>query len=76
MNTKPNLKPGIYRHYKGGKYQVLDLARHSETEEWFVVYQTRYDNEEPTSWIRPADMFMETVIIDGEEIPRFQFVSN
>lgn len=76
MSDKPNIKLGRYRHYKGAHYQVIDLARHSETEEWLVVYQTRYDDEAPTTWVRPADMFMETVIIDGEEISRFQYLSD
>jgi hypothetical protein len=73
-NHKPNILKGRYRHYKGGQYQVIDLARHSETEEWFVIYETRYVNEDPTTWVRPADTFIETVEIGGEVIARFQFI--
>lgn len=73
-SQKPAITKGLYRHYKGAEYQVIDLARHSETEKWFVVYETRYLNEAPTTWIRPAEMFAETVEISGETIPRFQYI--
>ncbi len=73
-NRKPNIQKGLYRHYKGAEYQVIDVARHSETEEWFVVYETRYADEAPSTWVRPADMFAETVEIGGEVIARFQFI--
>lgn len=82
MNTSnsstkiPDIKKGLYRHYKGAEYQVIDIARHSETEEWFVVYETRYADESPTTWIRPAKMFTETVVIGGEEIARFQLIGS
>jgi hypothetical protein len=71
---KPDIKKGLYRHYKGAQYQVTDVARHSETEEWFVVYETRYADETPSTWVRPANMFAETVEVSGEIISRFQFV--
>jgi hypothetical protein len=73
-NQKPAIQKGLYRHYKGAEYQVIDVARHSETEEWFVVYETRYADEAPSTWVRPADMFAETVEIGGEVIARFQFI--
>lgn len=60
---------GIYRHYKGNLYQVLHLARHSETEEWLVVYRALYDDF--GVWVRPLAMFTETVEIDGKTVPRF-----
>ena len=75
LNKKPEIEKGLYRHYKGAEYQVIDVARHSETEEWFVVYETRYADEVTSTWVRPADMFSETVEIGGEVIARFQFVS-
>lgn len=74
-SQKPVIEKGLYRHYKGAEYQVIDVARHSETEEWFVVYETRYADEDPSTWVRPADMFAETVEIGGEVIARFQFIS-
>ena len=64
--------PGRYRHYKGGEYQVKGVARHSETEEWLVVYQTLYG--ERGLWVRPLAMFMETVTINGERLQRFALV--
>ncbi|GEK46691.1 DUF1653 domain-containing protein [Halomonas pacifica] len=61
--------PGIYRHYKGPLYEVMGLARHSETEEPLVVYRALYG--EYGLWVRPLAMFTETVVKDGEEQPRF-----
>ncbi|MFT5118336.1 MAG: hypothetical protein ACI9NY_001874 [Kiritimatiellia bacterium] len=69
MKTMPK---GLYRHYKGQEYQVLDLARHSETQEWLVVYRCLYDDY--SLWVRPYDMFVETVNIEGKALPRFNFV--
>lgn len=67
------IQPGRYRHYKGHDYQVLGVARHSETEEEFVVYRALYG--EYGLWIRPAAMFQETVLVQGTPCPRFQFVA-
>lgn len=61
--------PGRYRHYKGGAYEVVGVARHSETDERLVVYRCLYDND--SLWVRPLAMFMETVCVDGQEQPRF-----
>lgn len=68
-------RPGRYRHYKGPEYRVLGLARHSETEEPLVVYQTLYG--ERGWWVRPLAMWIETVIPKpGEKpVPRFAFVA-
>jgi hypothetical protein len=68
------LKPGRYRHYKGGEYQVLEIARHSETEEDMVVYRPLYG--EGKLWVRPLHMFMESVEKDGETLPRFALIEN
>lgn len=62
-------QPGRYRHYKGREYQVLGIARHSETFEPLVVYQALYG--ERGLWVRPAAMFTETVNIGGTAMPRF-----
>ncbi len=64
-------RPGHYRHYKGGEYRVVGLARHSETEEVVVVYQALYG--ERGLWVRPAAMFNETLPpnASGECLPRF-----
>jgi len=71
MHQEP--APGLYRHYKGGEYRVIGTARHSETEEPLVVYRCLYDND--SLWVRPLAMFMETVMVDGAERPRFSLVA-
>ncbi|MBL6695898.1 MAG: DUF1653 domain-containing protein [Luminiphilus sp.] len=63
---------GLYRHYKGGEYRVMGVARHSETEELLVVYQPQYGERE--WWVRPLSMFTEQVKIEGRLIPRFQHI--
>ena len=67
------MRPGRYRHYKGKDYQVIGLARHSETEEPLVVYRTLYGDFD--LWVRPLAMFNEQVEVDGEAYPRFTFIS-
>ena len=64
------IEPGRYRHYKGHDYEVIGEARHSETDEPFVVYRALYG--ERGLWIRPLAMFLETVIVDGRSLPRFR----
>lgn len=66
------LKLGKYRHYKGGEYEVLGMARHRETREEMVVYRALYGNFD--LWVRPLAMFCEEVEINGKKVPRFQFV--
>lgn len=63
---------GTYQHYKGGKYLVLGVAKHSETKEDLVVYVSLYDNDMASMWVRPVRMFTEDVIVDGESVPRFK----
>ena len=63
---------GIYRHYKGSLYQVLHIAKHSETEEALVVYRCLYG--EYDVWVRPLTMFIEVVEVDGKEAPRFELI--
>ena len=63
---------GRYRHFKGNEYIVLGVAWHSETEEELVVY--RQDYGERGLWVRPLAMFLETVEMDGQLVPRFEFV--
>ena len=72
----PTPKPGKYQHYKGNFYEVLDVARHSETLEEMVVYRTLYDSEfgKDSLWVRPKMMFLEKVEVDGQEVPRFRKV--
>jgi len=63
---------GCYQHYKGPLYQVIGLARHSETAEELVVYRTLYGDH--SLWVRPLAMFCETIQINGENIPRFNYL--
>jgi len=63
------LLPGIYRHYKGALYEVLGTAQHSESEEPLVVYRALYGDY--GLWVRPLDMFTESVTRDGQTQPRF-----
>ena len=68
------VKPGVYKHYKGNLYEVLAVARHTETEEELVVYNALYG--ERGTWVRPLQMFTESVVIDGESLPRFEFIED
>ena len=67
-----SLDNGIYKHYKGNLYQVLGVARHSETEEAHVVYRTLYGDH--SLWVRPPSMFTQMVEVGAEQVPRFAFV--
>lgn len=66
------LPPGRYRHYKGRHYEVLGVARHSETGEALVVYRCLYGDF--GLWVRPQVMFLEAVEVGGESIPRFVYL--
>lgn len=66
----PTLAPGRFRHYKGGEYEVIGVARHSETLEPVVVYRP-LDNDSGW-WVRPFDMFTGRLFVDGVERPRFE----
>ncbi|WP_036535319.1 DUF1653 domain-containing protein [Oceanobacter kriegii] len=67
----PSIQPGHYRHYKGADYEVFGLVRHSETEEWLVHYRTLYGDY--SHWVRPYEMFVEQVVVDGESVDRFAY---
>lgn len=67
-----DIKPGKYRHFKGNYYEVIGMARHSETMEEMVVYRALYG--EHGLWVRPAVMWTETVDRDGYHGPRFQYI--
>ena len=67
--AKENIRPGRYRHFKGGEYEVLGVARHSEDESPMVVYRPLYNDS--GLWVRPADMWNEIVVRDGRTYTRF-----
>lgn len=72
-----SLKLGRYKHYKGKFYEVIGTARHSETLEELVVYRALYDSEKfgkNALWVRPKKMFLETVKLNGKEVPRFEYI--
>jgi len=73
MNDQP-IRPGIYEHYKGRKYFVLGLSRNTETNEVCVIYRPLYETDWPYLVHRNADMFRETVMVDGRQLPRFRLV--
>lgn len=66
------IKPGRYRHFKGNEYEVIGLARHSETQEEMVVYRALYGDF--GLWVRPARMWNETVERDGKTFRRFTYI--
>ncbi len=76
-NRDFQIKIGKYKHYKGKLYQVIGIAKHSETLEELVVYQALYESKEfgnNAIWVRPASMFTETVLVNGKEVKRFEFI--
>jgi len=71
------IKIGKYQHYKGKFYEVIGVARHSETLEEMVVYRALYNSKEfgkNALWVRPKKMFLEKIMVDGKKIPRFRCV--
>ncbi len=66
------LRPGIYKHFKGNEYQVIEVAKHSETLEDLVVYRALYGDRK--LWVRPLKMFLENIEKDGHRSPRFLWV--
>ena len=75
-NTKSvmesSIKLGKYKHYKGKEYEVIGVAKHSETMEELIVYKALYG--EYGLWVRPLKMFLEDVEVDGKKVPRFSFI--
>lgn len=73
-----DIKSGqIYKHSKSGNsYKIIALAKHSETLEEMVVYEALYDNDLSNFWVRPIEMFLEKVEINGQKLPRFELIEN
>ena len=71
------IKLGLYQHYKGKFYEVIGIARHSETLEEMVVYKALYKTKfgKDSLWVRPKKMFFEKVRVDSTLVPRFKYIS-
>lgn len=69
-----DIKLGKYRHFKGNEYEVIGIAKHSETMEDMVVYRALY--EDGGMWVRPASMWNETIERDGKTFKRFRFIED
>jgi len=68
---------GDYEHYKGKRYKVIGVAKHSETLEDLVIYRALYESKEfgdNAMWVRPMSMFLDNVVINGQQIPRFKYI--
>lgn len=77
LPAEPPLARGTYQHYSGKLYEVTGLACHSETLDWHVIYRPLYEHAgQPDIWVRPYNMFVEEVKIDGRWLPRFQKVKS
>ena len=77
QNRLPEVKLGVYRHYKGKRYRVIGVGTETETREVYVVYKHLYDTpgyDENALWLRPYEMFTEKVTVDGKRIPRFEYI--
>ncbi len=73
------IKPGMYRHYKGGMFRVLTVAKHEETEEEFVVYHVQslgFEQGIGQYWVRPLAVFAEEVEYKGKLLPRYKYISS
>ena len=75
-----NISIGTYKHYKTNKlYKVIGIARHSETHQEMVIYKALYKSDKfdyNQLWVRPKEMFFESVIYEGISIPRFKYIDN
>lgn len=71
---KDKIKLGRYRHYKGGEYQLIGIAHHSETLEDMAVYRALYGDGE--LWVRPLSMWCEKVDVDGISVSRFTYIGD
>ncbi len=66
------LELGLYKHYKGNIYEVVGVAKHSETLEEMVVYKATYQPEGENLWVRPLKLFLENVMVEGQSVKRFE----
>lgn len=69
-----NIEKGIYRHFKGNKYQVINIVRHSENQQYMVLYRALYGDH--GLWVRPLQMFIEEIEVEGQKRPRFELIES
>jgi hypothetical protein len=74
VDTQLLIAPGRYKHYKGHLYDVYEVATHSEDESKLVVYRPCYGDRE--LWVRPLEMFTESVELNNETVPRFAYIGD
>lgn len=74
MNSQELKIGGIYEHYKGMRYKLHCIVKHSETLEDLVMYETLYENPRGKMWVRPLNMFFEDIEINGVQTPRFKLI--
>ena len=76
QSDRQTIKPGKYRHFKGGEYQVIGTARHSESMGVMVIYKPLYqlNEDELETWVRPIEMFFDTKEHNGETVSRFVYI--
>lgn len=75
MSNSTPLEPGIYRHYKGNKYEVIGTGKDTETEEVVVIYRPLYESD-VAYWVRPYGIFISDVVVDGVNIARFMKIES
>ncbi len=73
-----HIQKGLYEHFKGKRYEVIDVAMHTETGEAMVIYKALYKGDFPegTLWVRPLAMFKEQVSVDDKLVPRFRYLND
>lgn len=69
------IEPGVYEHYKGNRYEVIGVGRDTETEEDVVIYRPLYESD-VAYWVRPYAMFISTIMVDEQTVPRFKKVDS
>jgi hypothetical protein len=76
FSNLPTIELGVYEHYKGKRYKVLGVGRHTESDEYYVVYAPLYEHKgQPEIWVRPYAMFIEEIDVNGTKTPRFTKIS-
>lgn len=73
---QPVIPNGLYRHYKGKMYRLFGVVRHSETLEELVHYEALEPSDLGQFWVRPKEMFLGDIVIDGKSQPRFEYVND